>query len=140
MPRPRTYDDRTGRVFPDHLITFAKLYLLTVTYLLVGTVSETELEERAVAERTAPVRTSCGPAFDFIPRHDPLAEIQSVFAPTRAGLERAPRDVALGLAWPTVLVAAVPWRGGLLVLPALPQRALSRLLRADSPVRAIAAC
>ena len=21
MPRPRTYDDRTGRVFPDHLIT-----------------------------------------------------------------------------------------------------------------------
>ena len=22
MPRPRTHDDRTGRVFPDHLITY----------------------------------------------------------------------------------------------------------------------
>ena len=26
MPRPRTHDDRTGRVFPDHLITYAKKY------------------------------------------------------------------------------------------------------------------
>jgi len=28
VPRPRTYDDRTGRVFPDHLITLpATLHL-----------------------------------------------------------------------------------------------------------------
>ena len=33
VPRPRTHDDRTGRVFPDHLITYLLLtYLLT--YLL----------------------------------------------------------------------------------------------------------
>ena len=27
MPRPRTHDDRTGRVFPDHLITCQVLIL-----------------------------------------------------------------------------------------------------------------
>jgi hypothetical protein len=26
VPRPRTHDDRTGRVFPDHLITAYYLY------------------------------------------------------------------------------------------------------------------
>ena len=37
VPRPRTHDDRTGRVFPDHLITSSVVSknLLTYTYLLL---------------------------------------------------------------------------------------------------------
>ena len=33
MPRPRTHDDRTGRVFPDHLITSQHTHTAHVTWV-----------------------------------------------------------------------------------------------------------